>query len=151
MNDDLIFLLLDKKKMAKILTRDVTCDWRNTLTMWTHDLMDYIFKNMVIDLDKKKMDIYNSEDITDLLVNQCRSVNGGQLLNKDENVIVDGFDEEAQTLMKKTLVMNEEVDFTEISYDIKLFKISRVSPFGSGYLNIGCETLSYHVEIFNVN
>ena len=64
---------------------------------------------------------------------------------------MDGFDEESQTLMKKTLVMNEEVDFTEISYDIKLFKISRVSPFGSGNLNIGCETLSYHVEIFNVN
>lgn len=47
--------------------------------------------------------------------------------------------------------MNEEVDFTEISYDIKLFKISRQSPFGSGNLLVGAETLSYHIEIFNVN
>lgn len=45
--------------MAKILTRDVTCDWRQLLTMWTHDLMDYIFKNIIIDLDSKKLDIYN--------------------------------------------------------------------------------------------
>ena len=36
--------------------------------------------------------------------------------------------------MQKTLVLNEEVDFTEISYDIKLFKISRKSTFGSGNL-----------------
>lgn len=29
------------------------------MTMWTHDLMDYIFKNIIIDLDSKKLDIYN--------------------------------------------------------------------------------------------
>ena len=50
---------------------------------------------------------------------------------------------EATKLLRKTLVLNEEVDFTEISYDIKLYKISRNSPFGSGALNVGCETLSY--------
>ena len=73
------------------------------------------------------------------------------MLSKDENLIVDGFSEESTKLLRKTLVLNEEVDFTEISYDIKLFKISRNSPFGSVTLNVGCETLSYHIEIFNVN
>ena len=53
--------------------------------------------------------------------------------------------------MRKELIFNEEVDFTEISYDIKLYKISRNSPFGAGNLQVGCETLSYHIEIFNVN
>ena len=129
--------------MAKILTRDVTCDWRQLLTMWTHDLMDYIFKNIIIDLDSKKLDIFNQEDITELLVKQCRSANGGQLLYKEDNLIVDGFSMEATKLLRKTLVLNEEVDFTEISYDIKLYKISRNSPFGSGALDVGCETLSY--------
>ena len=70
---------------------------------------------------------------------------------KEDNLIVDGFGEESSKLMKKELIFNEEVDFTEISYDIKLFKVSRSSPFGSGNLQIGCETLSYHIEIFNVN
>ena len=78
-------------------------------------------------------------------------MNGGQLLLKSDNVIVDGFDTESNGLMQKTLVLNEEVDFTEISYDIKLFKISRKSPFGDGKLQVGAETLSYHIEIFNVN
>ena len=76
-NDDTIFLLLDRRQMAKILTKDVTCDWRQLLTMWTHDLMDYIFKNIMIDIENKKLDIYNSDDITELLVRQCRAANGG--------------------------------------------------------------------------
>ena len=67
-NDDLLFLLLDRKQMAKVLTKDVTCDWRNLVTMWSSDLMNYIFKNVIVELDNKKLDIYNSEDITDLLV-----------------------------------------------------------------------------------
>jgi hypothetical protein len=66
-------------------------------------------------------------------------------------LIVDGFGDESSKLLKKTLVLNEEIDFTEISYDIKLFKISRNSPFGNGNLQIGAETLSYHIEIFNIN
>ena len=66
-------------------------------------------------------------------------------------MIVDGFGEESAKLLNKTLVLNEEIDFTEISYDIKLFKISRKSPFGDGNLQIGAETLSYHIEIFNLN
>jgi len=70
---------------------------------------------------------------------------------KEDNIIVDGFGEESEKLMRKELIFNEEVDFTEISYDIKLYKISRNSPFGSGNLQVGSETLSYHIEIFNVN
>ena len=82
MNDDLIFLLLDKKKLAKILTKDVTCDWQQLLTMWSTELVEYMFKNIVIDVEEKKLDIYNADDITDLLVQHCRAVNGGQLLTK---------------------------------------------------------------------
>lgn len=78
-------------------------------------------------------------------------MNGGQLLLKSDNVIVDGFDAESNELMQKTLVLNEEVDFTEISYDIKLYKICRKSPFGDGKLAVGAETLSYHIEVFNIN
>jgi len=47
--------------------------------------------------------------------------------------------------------MNQEIDFTEFSYDIKLFKIQRKSPFGQGTLNVGTETLAYHLEMFNIN
>ena len=104
---------------------DATCEWYSLLTMWSHDLIEYFFRNIMIDLNAKSIDIYNSEDITDLLVYQCRAVNGGQLLFKENNLIVDGFGTDSSKLLRKTLVLNEEVDFTEISYDIKLFKISR--------------------------
>lgn len=151
LNDDHLFLMLDRKSMAKMLTKDVTCDWRRLLTMWAGDLTDYFFKNIVLDPVNPKIEIFNAKDISELLVSQCRAVNGGQILLKENNLIVDGFEQEAAKLLKKTLVLNEEVDFTEISYDIKLYKISRSSPFGSGNLDVGCETLSYHVEIFNLN
>ena len=65
--------------------------------------------------------------------------------------IIDTFKEESAEMLTKTLLLNDEVDFTEFSYDIKLFKISRKSPFGDGNLQIGAETLSYHIEIFNLN
>lgn len=68
--------------MAKILTRDVTCDWRRLITLWSHELMDYMFKNIILDLEKRKIDIYNAEDITELLVTQCRAISGGQILAK---------------------------------------------------------------------
>ena len=134
-----------------MLTRDVTCDWKRLISLYSHDFVDYVFNNIVIDPENKKLDIYNQTDITELLVGHCRAVNGGQLVMKEDNMIVDGFGEESAKLMKKELIFNEEVDFTEISYDIKLFKVSRASPFGSGNLQVGCETLSYHIEIFNVN
>lgn len=39
-----------------------------------------------------KIDIFNAKDISELLVSHCRAVNGGQLLLKEKNLIVDGFD-----------------------------------------------------------
>ena len=58
-NDDTVFLMIDRRLMAKILTKDVTCDWRTLLTLWSHDLIDYIFANLQIDCESKKVDIYN--------------------------------------------------------------------------------------------
>ena len=99
----------------------------------------------------KKLDFYNKADVTELLATQCRTVSGGQILRREQNLMVDGFGEEAAQLLQKTLVLNQEIDFTEFSYDIKLFKVTRKSPFGDGSLEIGSETLAYHLEIFNVN
>ena len=75
--DDIIFMLIDRRKMAKILTKDVTCDWRQLISMWWQDLTDYIFRNIILDLDFKKIEIYNSDAITELLVASCRAVSGG--------------------------------------------------------------------------
>ena len=30
-NDNTLFLLLDRKALARVLTRDVTCDWRHLI------------------------------------------------------------------------------------------------------------------------
>ena len=57
---------------------------------------------------------------------------------------------ESSEILDKTLVLNDEVDFTEFSYDIKLFKITRKHPFGF-VSDIRTEILAYHIEIFNLN
>ena len=149
--DDLIYALIEKRTLAKILTKDVTCQWQQLITTWGHDLVNYFFEHVSVDVHEKKLDFYNRTDITELLVTQCRTVSGGQILRRDRNLMVDGFGEESAELLRKTIVLNQEIDFTEFSYDIKLFKISRKSPFGDGQLDIGSETLAYHLEIFNVN
>ena len=38
------------------------------LTMWFNDMIDYFFRNIVIDTVGKKLDVYNAADITELLV-----------------------------------------------------------------------------------
>lgn len=49
--------------------------------------------------------------------------------------------------MEKTLVLNQEVDFAEFSYDIKMFKVcqKKMNEFGAQ------QTYAYHIEIFNIN
>ena len=113
--------------------------------------MNYFFENVSVDVYEKKLDFYNRTDITELLATQCRTVSGGQILRRENNLMVDSFGPESSELLQKTLVLNQEIDFTEFSYDIKLFKISRKSAFGNGKLDIGAGTLAYHLEIFNVN
>ena len=150
-SDDLCYALIEKRGLARILTRDVTCQWQPLISAWGRGLVDYLFDNVAVDVHEKTLDFYNRADITDLLVTQCRTVAGGQILRRDANLMVDGFGEEAAELLQKTLVLNQEIDFTEFSYDIKLFKISSKSPYGGGRLEVGSETLSYHLEIFNIN
>ena len=64
--------------------------------------------------------------------------------------IIDTFKEESAEVLTKTLLLNDEVDFTEFSYDIKLFKITRKHAFGAK-TDAGIDNLAYHIEIFNLN
>ena len=64
--------------------------------------------------------------------------------------IIDTFKEESAEVLTKTLLLNDEVDFTEFSYDIKLFKITRKHAFGAN-TDAGIDNLAYHIEIFNLN
>lgn len=71
-------------------------------------------------------------------------------MNRNEMAIIDTFKEESAEVLTKTLLLNDEVDFTEFSYDIKLFKISRIHAFGA-QTDAGIDILAYHIEIFNLN
>jgi hypothetical protein len=64
---------------------------------------------------------------------------------------VDGFSEESNSLLKRVLVLNQEIDLTELTYDIKLLKVVRKSNIGSGNIDLTNETVAYHLEIFNIN
>ena len=64
---------------------------------------------------------------------------------------VEGFSEESNSLLKRVLVLNQEIDLTELTYDIKLLKVVRKSNIGSGNIDLTNETVAYHLEIFNIN
>ena len=55
--------------------------------------MDYLFKNIQMDTINKKLDFYNQEDVSELLVTHCRTMAGGQILKRENDIIVDGFGE----------------------------------------------------------
>lgn len=64
--------------------------------------------------------------------------------------IIDTFKDESVEILTKTLLLNDEVDFTEFSYDIKLFKITKKHAFGAE-TDAGIDILAYHLEVFNLN
>lgn len=49
------------------------------------------------------------------------------------------------------MILNQEFDFTELSYDIKVYRVFNKSKFGSKNMFMGNETLCYQIEIFNLN
>ena len=51
--EDTLYKLLDRRLLAKVLTRDVTCDFKALISMYTTDLVEYVFKNIIIDPEAK--------------------------------------------------------------------------------------------------
>jgi hypothetical protein len=47
--------------------------------------------------------------------------------------------------------VNQEFDFTEFSFDIKVYRVYNKTKFGGKNLSIGSETICYQVEIFCLN
>jgi len=76
---------------------------------------------------------------------------GGSVIQRKDNATVEGFSEESNSLLKRVLVLNQEIDLTELTYDIKLLKVVRKSNIGSGSIDLTNETVAYHLEIFNIN
>jgi len=54
------------------------------------------------------------------------------------------FPEEQENILDRQLLINQEFDFTEFSFDIKVFRIFNKTRYGKKNLSIGCsETLCY--------
>ena len=71
---------------------------------------------------------------------------------RQDHAIIETFREEAAELLDKTLVMNQEVDFAEFSYDVKLFRVSKKSQLLEAFETAGgVQAFAYHVEVFNMN
>ena len=74
------------------------------------------------------------------------------LLERHENPIMGQFPEQQNQILERTLLVNQEFDFTEFSFDIKVFRVFNKTRYGKRNLSMGShETLSYQIEIFNVN
>ena len=49
-------------------------------------------------------------------------------------------------------MLNQEVDFAEFSYDVKMFRISKKSQLLEAFdYSGGVQAYAYHVEVFNMN
>lgn len=132
------------------MVRDLTIDWAALITDWRESIFPYIKRCAIIDTIKGSIRIRNTEDISNLVVSHCQTVFGGKITSRNDMAIIDTFKEESAEVLTKTLLLNDEVDFTEFSYDIKLFKITRKHAFGAN-TDAGIDNLAYHIEIFNLN
>lgn len=100
------------------------------LINWRTRLIEYIKENVEIDSVAHNITVRNKADMSNLLVTQCQTVHGSKIYQRQRNVIVDSFSDESNELLSKEMVLNQEVEFTEYSYDIKMYKISRKSAYG---------------------
>ena len=74
------------------------------------------------------------------------------MATRQDHAIIETFRDEAAELLDKTLVMNQEVDFAEFSYDVKLFRVSKKTQLLEAFESAGgVQPFAYHVEVFNMN
>ena len=76
---------------------------------------------------------------------------GSKIAPREEQAVIETFKDECAELLDKILVLNQEIDFAEFSYDIKMFRISKKSYLNDGIEASGVLTFAYHIEIFNIN
>lgn len=55
--DDIIFLLVDKRLLSNILSKDVTCEYEQLIVEWPQHLIPYIFEHVIIDIENKQLKI----------------------------------------------------------------------------------------------
>ena len=68
---DLINLLIDKKRLVQVLVKDMTIDWAALISDWKGKLIPLIKYCIQINLSEGKIVLRNKVDISNLVISQC--------------------------------------------------------------------------------
>ena len=116
-------VLLNIKKLTNILLSnpyEVQTNWQIVQNKDKDRLLEYLKTLTKIDDVMKVMTIDTFQPSKDLIVQMCSNEIGGVYLRRDDDVQRLDIEEE---VLEKKLLMNQEVDMSEFSYDVKLFQI----------------------------
>jgi hypothetical protein len=141
--EEIIAVYLDKKRLAYILAEDMSTNYTQMITEWQKYLIDYFAKNSVIHAKDHHIEIFNHNDYSDDCQNTARTCYSHRIVERVHNPILITFSEKQDNILDRQLLLNQEFDFTELSYDIKVYRVFNKSKFGSKNLHMGNETLSY--------
>lgn len=140
--EDTINVYMDKRRIAYSLASDNSLNWSQIITNWETEMVEYLAANTVV--HDRRIEIFNNNSFADQILSSCRSLYCQVLLERSNNPIMGSFPEEQENILDRQLLINQEFDFTEFSFDIKVFRIFNKTRYGKKNLSIGCsETLCY--------
>ena len=137
-NGEVVKALYDKKKLAQQLSKDEFFDWRSAMSKVDPMLLDYIKRSIRVDKAKSEVTLHNKENIEMNVLQKFRKVTGGRYLLRSDLEL----GEDEKKIIKREMISNQEVEFSEFLYDIKIFKIYKLD---------NRDIIAYQIEIFTLN
>ena len=115
--------LYDKKKLAQMLSKDEFFDWRSAMAQIDPLLLNYIEKSMMVDKGKSEVSLINKDNIEQNILQKYRKLIGGSYIMRSDLELPD----DEQKIIRREMIANSEIEFSEFLYDIKIFKIYKIS------------------------
>ena len=120
-----------------MLSKDEFFDWRSAMSQVDPLLLDYIKRSMKIDKAKSEVSLHNKENVEQNILQKYRKVIGGKYLMRFDLELP----QDEQRIIRREMIANSEIEFSEFLYDIKIYKIFKIS---------NRDIIAYQIEIFTL-
>ena len=121
-----------------MLSKDEFFDWRSAMAQIDPLLLNYIEKSMMVDKGKSEVSLINKDNIEQNILQKYRKLIGGSYIMRSDLELPD----DEQKIIRREMIANSEIEFSEFLYDIKIFKIYKIS---------NRDIIAYQIEIFTLN
>jgi hypothetical protein len=106
-----------------MLSQDEFFDWRSAMGQVDPHLLDYIKKSIKIDKTKSEVSLHNKENVEQNILQKYRKVIGGKYIMRLDLE----FAADEQRIIRREMIANSEIEFSEFLYDIKIYKVYKIS------------------------